>query len=278
MNAKSIPLAGVIGAPIVHSKSPALHRHWLQRYGINGHYVPIELTQDNFADGLKSLPRLGFRGVNITMPFKKAALDLADTVTDRAALIGAANTLTFRKDGRIHADNTDGFGFIANLHQYAPDWRANSGPVLVLGAGGAAGAVLSALLNEGAPQIYLANRTKTSAEMMREKFGARIKVIDLTKVPAMIGDVSLLVNATSLGMAGKSELQLDLKALNKNTLVTDLVYNPLRTSLLDRAAALGCHTVDGLGMLLHQAAPGFENWFRKKPTVDEELRQVVLNA
>lgn len=278
MTAKPIPLAGVIGSPIAFSKSPVLHGHWLKRYQINGHYIPIELTQATFEDGVRSLPRLGFRGVNVTMPFKKAALDIADSVTDRAALIGAANTLTFRKDGRIHADNTDGYGFIANLRQNAPEWNAKDGPALVLGAGGAASAVVSALLGEGAPEIILANRTRNSADMLREQYGGRVKVIDFTVVAGSVKSAVLMVNTTSLGMAGKADLQIDLAELDAGTLVTDLVYNPLRTTFLEKAAGIGCQTVDGLGMLLHQAVPGFETWFRKKPTVDEDLRQAILNA
>ena len=278
MTAKPIPLAGVVGAPVAYSKSPVLHGHWLKRYQINGHYIPMELTQATFEDGVRSLSRLGFRGVNITMPFKKAALVIANSVTDRAALIGAANTLTFRKDGRIHADNTDGFGFIANLLQNVPSWDAKAGPALVMGAGGAASAVICALLGEGVPEIILANRTRNSADMLREQYGARVKVVDLTVVAASVKSAALMVNTTSLGMAGKADLQIDLGGLRTDTLVTDLVYNPLRTAFLDNAAKIGCQTVDGLGMLLHQAVPGFETWFRKKPTVDEELRQAILNA
>ncbi len=276
MKPLAIPLAGVVGSPVAHSLSPRLHGFWLRKYGIDGYYIPIELSRDSFERGIKSLPDLGFRGVNVTLPFKETALSIADDITDRAALIGAANTLTFRKDGRIQADNTDGYGFIANIRQHAPDWAADAGPAMVLGAGGASRAIISALLAEGAPEVWLANRTRNRAEMLREHFGARIKVIDWTKIQTELAGVTTLVNTTSLGMQGQPALQISLDRLKAGTLVTDIVYSPLRTELLDKAAAKGCVTVDGLGMLLHQAAPGFENWFRKKPQVDDDLRAAVL--
>ena len=273
---KSIPLAGVIGSPIGHSKSPVLHGYWLNKYGIKGHYVPIELSHETFEQGLRSLPLLGFKGVNVTLPFKIAALSIADVVTDRAALIGAANTITFLKDGRIQADNTDGYGFIANLKQNAPNWEAAKGPALVLGAGGSARAIVSALLAEGVPEVILANRTRNRGEMLREHFGGRIRVIDWNKASDTLGTVATLVNTTSLGMSGQPPLPVNLEKISKDTLVTDIVYAPLKTALLEQADQKGCQTVDGLGMLLHQAVPGFENWFRKKPQVDEGLRAAVL--
>lgn len=278
MTSSSIPLAGVIGSPISHSLSPRLHGYWLQKYGIAGHYIPIELSQATFEKGLKSLPLLGFKGVNITLPFKEKALALADLVTDRAALIGAANTITFRKDGRIQADNTDGYGFVANLQQNAPDWDARKGPAMVLGAGGAARAIISSLISEGAPEVMLANRTRNRAEILREHFGARIRIVKWSKVETELAQATTLINTTSLGMTGQPELKLSLAKIKKTTLVTDIVYKPLRTGLLEKAAERGCVTVDGLGMLLHQAVPGFENWFRKKPEVDEVLRAEVLNS
>lgn len=278
MKTGSVPLAGVIGSPISHSLSPKVHGYWLSKYGIAGFYIPMELTHKNFEQGVRSLPLLGFKGVNVTLPFKETALAISDVITDRAALIGAANTLTFRKDGRIQADNTDGHGFIANIKQNAPDWNAKAGPAMVLGAGGASRAVISALLAEGAPEIRLANRTRSRADMLREHFGARVRVIDWTKTGVEITEARTLVNTTSLGMDGQPPLQIDLGNIKRSTLVTDIVYSPLETQLLADAKAKGCITVDGLGMLLHQAAPGFENWFRKKPTVDQGLRDVVLSS
>jgi len=276
MTTEKIPLAGVIGNPIGHSLSPLVHGYWLRKYGISGYYVPIDLSHDTLIQGLRSLPMLGFRGVNVTLPFKETVLGLADTISDRAALIGAANTLTFRKDGRIQADNTDGYGFISNIRQAAPDWSAKGAPAMVLGAGGASRAVISALLSEGAPEIWLVNRTRSRAEMLREHFGARVRVVDWIKAQTEVAEVSTLVNTTSLGMTGQPVLNFGLDKINSRTLVTDIVYSPLKTDLLLAAEARGCLTVDGLGMLLHQAAPGFESWFRKRPTVDDALRAEVL--
>lgn len=276
MTSNPIPLAGVIGSPIGHSKSPKLHGHWLKKHNIAGYYIPIELTHETFEQGLRALPMLGFKGVNVTIPFKEKALALADVVTDRAALIGAANTLTFLSDGRIQADNTDGYGFIANLKQNAAGWKATSGPALVFGAGGAGRAVVSALLSERAPEIILTNRTRNKADMLREHFGVRVRVVDWNNMASAIAEATTLVNTTSLGMIGQPPLFVPLDTIQPGTLVTDIVYAPLQTQLLAQAKARGCITVDGLGMLLHQAVPGFENWFRTRPVVDQELRQVVL--
>ena len=278
MSDQTIPLAGVIGSPISHSLSPRVHGHWLARYGIRGHYVPFHLTNETFEQGLRSLPTLGFRGVNVTLPFKEKALTLADAITDQAALIGAANTLTFQKNGKIHADNTDGVGFIANIRQNAPSWSPEDGPALVLGAGGASRAVISALIAEGVPVILLANRTRGKADMLAEHFGARVKAVDWTTVAPRVKEAAMVVNTTSLGMTGQKDLTINLAGIRRGTLVTDLVYSPLKTTLLKTAEQMGCVTVDGLGMLLHQAVPGFELWFRQKPVVDQELRDAVLSA
>lgn len=271
-------LAGVIGHPIKQSKSPVLHGHWLNRYEINGHYIPMDVAPDDLATVLAALPKMGFRGINVTVPHKERALDLSHSVTDRAALIGAANTLTFLKDGRIQADNTDGIGFLANVEQYAPQFQASSGPAVVLGAGGAARGIISALLEAGAPKVRLTNRTRSRADVLRAHFGARVEVVDWAKASGVLGDAALLVNTTSLGMLDNPELRLSLDGLNPQAVVTDIVYNPLRTDLLRRAEAMGCVTVDGLGMLLHQAVPGFHRWFGRKPEVDEDLRRAVLGA
>jgi shikimate dehydrogenase len=276
MNVPNIPLAGVIGRPIGHSKSPRLHSHWLQRYGVPGHYIPMDVATNDLAHVLSVLPKAGFRGVNVTIPHKEAVLDIADVISDRASLIGAANTLTFQSDGKLHADNTDGVGFIANLRQNAPGWDATAGPALVLGAGGAARAIVAALLHERVPQILLANRTRARADALKAHFGGKVEVVDWNNVSSRLGDATTLINTTSLGMTGKEELKLPLDNLRTSTLVTDLVYTPLATPLLTAAAEKGCPTVDGLGMLLHQAAPGFERWFGHTPEVDEALRKVML--
>lgn len=273
-----IPLAGVIGAPIAHSRSPVLHGFWLRRYGIKGHYIPMEVAQADLAEVLRLMPKMGFVGCNVTLPHKTAALELADIVTDRAALIGAANTLIFRKDGKIHADNTDGIGFLNNLRQEAPQWRPEAGPAAVLGAGGAARAVVSALLDAGAPEVRVANRTRTRADDLRHSFGTKVIVVDWNAAHEMLDGATTVVNTTTLGMVGKSEFKVPLTYLSPKALATDIVYTPLETPFLQAAAAKGCTTVDGLGMLLHQAVPGFERWFGHRPTVDAETRATVLGA
>lgn len=270
------PLAGVIGMPIAHSRSPRLHGHWLARYGLRGHYIPMPVQPEHLAELLRMLPRAGFVGLNVTIPHKEAVLTLADTVTDRAALIGAANTLIFRPDGKIHADNTDGYGFIANLRQNAPDWQPEAGPAAVIGAGGAARAVVASLLDSGVPELRIANRTRLRAEQIKAEFGARIVVYEWAEAGNMLDGALTVVNATSLGMEGKQPLRVPLDALSPDALVTDLVYTPLMTALLAEAQARGCRIVDGLGMLLHQAAPGFERWFGMRPDIDAETRSVVL--
>ncbi|MEM9966571.1 MAG: shikimate dehydrogenase [Pseudomonadota bacterium] len=276
MNMKNIPLAGVIGAPIGHSRSPKLHRHWLKTYGLQGHYIPMEVAANDLEQVIRSLPKMGFVGANVTIPHKERVMSLADLVTDRATLIGAANTLIFRQDGKIHADNTDGYGFIENLKIGAPQWQASAGPAAVLGAGGAARAVVAALLDAGAPEILLSNRTRSRAERLQSDFGNRVSVFDWVQAGNMIEEASLLVNTTSLGMIGKPDLRVPLDGLTKQTVVTDLVYAPLRTQLLKNAEEIGCVTVDGLGMLLYQAVPAFERWFGVRPEVDPATRAAVL--
>lgn len=271
-----IPLAAVIGSPVAHSRSPALHGYWLRRYGIKGHYIPMDIAQADLKEALQVLPKLGFVGLNVTIPHKETILGLADIVTDRAALIGAANTLIFRKDGRIHADNTDGSGFIANLRQNAPHWNPAAGPAAVFGAGGAARAIVAALIEVGVPEIRLANRTRPRADGLRHDFGAKVTVYDWVQAGNMLEGAATVVNTTSLGMTGKPDFRVPLDALERGALATDLVYTPLKTQFLIEAEAAGCTVVDGLGMLLHQAAPGFERWFGQRPDVDEATRQAVL--
>lgn len=274
----AIPLAGVIGDPIAHSLSPRLHGHWLRRYGLKGHYVPLHINHANLADALRLLPDMGFVGVNVTIPHKEYVLSLASNVTDRAALIGAANTLTFLGDGRIQADNTDGQGFLSNIRQALPGWTAAAGPALVLGSGGAAKSIISSLLSDGAPHVFVANRTRARAEGLKEQFGARVDPQDWTRIPDLVGDAAFIVNTTSLGMTGQPPLSINLSGLRRPTVVTDIVYAPLETDLLRQAREAGCETVDGLGMLLHQAVPGFERWFGYTPLVDDDLRKAVLGG
>lgn len=276
MSLTRIPLAGVIGSPIAHSKSPALHTHWLKTLGISGHYIPIDVAQDDLEQVIRMLPKMGFVGVNVTVPYKEKVMKLADLVTDRAALIGSANTLIFRKDGKIHADNTDSYGFIQNLRQKAPDWDPKAGPAAILGAGGAARAVIAALVEVGVPEILISNRTKGRAEQLQSDFGKRLRVVDWVQAGNMLEEATTVINTTSLGMVGKPPLRVPLDGFQKGALVTDLVYAPLMTHFLNEADKAGCVTVDGLGMLLHQAVPAFERWFGVRPQVTEETRAAVL--
>ena len=276
MTLPRIPLAGVIGSPVAHSRSPRLFAHWLRKYGIPGHYIPMDIEADALENAMRTLPDLGFIGVNVTIPHKERVFEIADQISDRATLIGAANTIIFRKDGTIYADNTDGFGFIENLRQNAPDWSPKSGPAVVLGAGGAARAVIASLLDVGVPEIRLSNRTRNRAEKLRADFGNRINVHDWVQAGNILEEAHTVVNTTSLGMTGKPELRVPLDGLMPGALVTDLVYTPIKTRLLSVAQDMGCVTVDGLGMLLHQAVPGFERWFGQRPQVDDETRATVL--
>ncbi|MCC1480963.1 shikimate dehydrogenase [Roseibaca sp. Y0-43] len=271
-----IPLAGVIGCPVGHSRSPALHGTWLRQLRIPGHYVPLHIEGEDLPHMLHALPRLGFVGANVTIPHKEAVLKLAHDVTDTARRIGAANTLSFGADGSIHADNTDAYGFIANLRQNASDWNAARGPALVLGAGGAARAIVVALQDAGVPRIYIANRTLARAEALAAEFG--VTALPWDDHAQVLPDLGTLVNTTSLGMTGHPALEMDLSALPASALVTDIVYTPLETPLLAQARAKGCAVVDGLGMLLHQAVPGFERWFGLRPEVTDDLRRAVLDA
>ena len=273
-----IPLAGVIGHPIAHSRSPALHGFWLRRYGVKGHYIPMDVALADLETTLRHLPKIGFVGLNVTLPHKEAILKIADVISDRAALIGAANTLIFRKDGKIHADNTDGAGFVANLRQNAPHWVPAAGPAAVFGAGGAARAVVAALIEVGVPEIRISNRSRPRAEALRADFGAKLVVYDWVQAANMLEGAATVINTTSLGMAGKPEFRVPLDALEPGAVVNDLVYNPLKTAFLAEAEERGATIVDGLGMLLHQAAPGFERWFGPTPAVDEATRQAVLSA
>jgi shikimate dehydrogenase len=269
--------AAVVGWPIGQSKSPLIHGYWIKQFGIDGSYEAIGLSPDEFVSGIRDLMDKGYRGCNVTIPHKEAALAMADHVSERARAIGAANTLVF-KDGKIHADNTDGFGFISNLKQNAPDWKASAGPAVVLGAGGAARAIVYSLLSKGAPSIFIANRTKDKAQALADFFGDRVTAVSMADVTSALSQTKTLVNTTSLGMIGQPELEIDISTLPKTALVTDIVYNPLTTNLLKQAQDLGLNTVDGLGMLLHQAVPGFEAWFEAHPKVNATLRQIVLDA
>ena len=277
MSLSTIPVAAVLGHPINHSKSPKLHNYWLSLFNIDGYYIPLDIDPRYFENSVRALSGLGFVGANVTIPYKEKVLKIADKISDRAAIIGAANTLTFLQDGSIYADNTDGYGFLQNIKCKYNDWTAGEGTSVVFGAGGASRAILGALIEDGANEVILANRTRSRADQLRSDFGAKIKVVDWMKVQNYLSDASTVINATSLGMDGKADLPIPLQGLNKNTLVTDIVYTPLNTPLLENAAKRGCRTVDGLGMLIHQAIPGFERWFGMKPDVSENLRELLIS-
>ena len=276
MSLSQIPVVAVLGHPINHSKSPRLHNFWLSEYGVNGYYIPLDIDPRDFEKHICSLPQLGFVGANVTIPYKEKVLKVADKISDRAALIGASNTLTFLPDGKIYADNTDGYGFIQNIKSKYNDWSAKDGMSVVFGAGGASRAILGALIEDGANEIVLANRTRSRADQLRSDFGAKIKVVDWMKVQNYLSDASNVINTTSLGMVGKADLPIPLDKLKKNTLVTDIVYTPLETPLLAYASKHGCRTVDGLGMLIYQAIPGFERWFGVKPADSQNLRELLI--
>ncbi|HLW27200.1 MAG TPA: shikimate dehydrogenase [Kiloniellales bacterium] len=269
-------LAGVIGWPIAHSRSPRLHGHWLAHYKIEGAYVPLAVRPENLEAAVEGLVALGFRGANVTLPHKEQVLRLCDQVTPRARRIGAVNTLVV-KDGCVEGDNTDGFGFLENLKEANPGWRP-AGPAVVLGAGGAARAILVALLEAEVAEIRLLNRTRTRAEALADELGGTIRVMDWGDWTDALAEASLLVNTTSLGMSGQPPLEIDLSPLPASALVNDIVYVPIETALLAAARARGNAVVDGLGMLLHQARPGFEAWFGVSPEVTPALRQAVLET
>ena len=271
-------LAGVMGWPIAHSRSPRLHGFWLERYGIDGAYVPLAVPPERLEQALRALPALGFRGTNLTLPHKEAALAIVDEVDEQARRIGAINTIAVREDGGLRGWNTDAFGFLAHLQASAPEWRASAAPAVVLGAGGSARAVCAALLGSGVPEIRLVNRTRERAAALAAAIGGPIRSVDWEERAAALDGAGLLVNTTVLGMAGQPPLDVALDALSREAIVYDIVYVPLETPLLRAAAARGNRTVDGLGMLLHQARPGFAAWFGVEPAADAALRAFVLES
>lgn len=269
-------LAGVMGWPVGHSRSPRLHGYWLAEHGIDGAYVPLPVAPEHFEQAFRALPALGFRGANVTLPHKEAALALADTATAEAKRIGATNTLVIDDRGRIEARNTDAYGFIESLKEGAPHWRAAKGPAVVIGAGGASRALLVALTDAGVPEIRLVNRTADRAEALAASLGGPIRVMGWNDRGKALDGAGLLVNATTQGMQGQPPLDLALDRLPPDALVNDIVYVPLETSLLAAARRRGNPVVDGLGMLLHQARPGFAAWFGVEPRVTPGLRNYVL--
>ena len=271
-------LAGVMGWPVGHSRSPRLHGYWLERYRIDGAYVPLAVPPGRLAEALRALPALGFAGCNVTVPHKEAALAAVDDVEAEARSIGAVNTIVVGPDGRLAGRNTDAYGFMAHLRAAAPAWRPAAGPAAVIGAGGAARAVLHALAAAGVPEIRLVNRTPARAEALAAALQGPIAVRPWAQRAEALAGAALLVNTTTLGMTGQPALDLAPEGLAPGAVVYDLVYAPLATPLLQAARAAGLAAVDGLGMLLHQARPGFEAWFGVEPEVDAGLRAFVAEG
>ena len=267
------PRAFVIGHPIAHSRSPLLHGHWLQSLGLHGSYEKIDVAPEALPAFVAEMREAGFVGGNVTVPHKAAIFGLVDEVDNAARAIGAVNTVWF-EDDRLQGGNTDAFGFMANLDAEAPGWDASAGQALVIGAGGAARAVVYGLLDRGL-SVRVANRSPAAAEALSLSFARRPTAHTVDEVPGLLADTDLLVNATSLGMTGKPPLLVDLSRLRPNATVCDIVYVPLETPLLRDARVRNLRTVDGLGMLLHQAAPGFERWFGTRPVVTPALRALV---
>jgi shikimate dehydrogenase len=268
-------LAGIIGMPVAHSRSPVIHNFWLKAHGIRGSYVPLAVKPERLADALRGLVALGFRGCNVTMPHKQTAMALLDRVNETARRIGAVNTIVVEADGTLSGFNNDGNGFVQSLRDARADWRGDAGPVLLLGAGGASRAVVVALLENGAREIRIANRTEAKAQAIAQEFGPAVSSVAWDDRAAALTDVALLVNCTDRGMVGKSALEIDLSRLRPATLVADLIYTPLETPFLGEARARGCDTVNGLGLLLNQARLAFKAWFGVMPEVTDELIKAI---
>ncbi|MCS0502521.1 shikimate dehydrogenase [Ancylobacter mangrovi] len=267
--------AAVIGHPVAHSRSPLIHGYWLKSHGIDGSYGLFDVAPADIDRFLGDFAASGLVGANVTVPHKEAAFRAARELDPVAVALGAVNTL-WLEDGRLCGANTDVHGFLANLDAAEPDWTRALGEAVVLGAGGAARGIIHGLLSRGLDRVVVANRTFARAEAMRAHFGPRVLPVEWRDMPATLAGCQLLVNTTSLGMKGQPPLDIDLSALSPDALVTDIVYVPLVTPLLAAARAQGLATVDGLGMLLHQAVPGFERWFGVRPQVTSELRELVL--
>jgi shikimate dehydrogenase len=268
-------IAGVMGWPVAHSRSPRLHGYWLKKYGIDGAYVPFPVKPSDLEKSLRALPALGIRGVNLTVPHKENALLFMDHIEATARRIGAVNTVVVQDDGSLLGRNTDAYGFLENLKAH-PAFEAGKGPAVVIGAGGAARAVIAALQDAGVPEIRILNRTRARADALCQDFGIPCRSQDWDLRADSLADAALLIQTTTQGMAGHDALDLDLAKLPTSALVNDIVYTPLQTPLLAAAAARGNPVQDGLGMLLHQARAGFQAWFGVDPVVDAGLRHAVL--
>ena len=268
-------LAGVMGWPIMHSRSPKLHGYWLEHYGLVGAYVPLAIKAEGLKAALRALPALGFAGCNLTIPHKEAALRIVDEASPLARRIGAVNCIVVRADGSLEGRNYDAFGFTESLRERAPDLRFDADPAVVIGAGGAARAILAGLMDEGVPEIRLINRSPARAQALAAEFGGPVRAVPWEARAQALEGAAILVNTTSQGMVGEAPLDLALDALPLSALVVDIVYVPLETPLLAAARMRGNRVVDGLGMLLHQARPAFEAWFGIDPKVTPQLRALI---
>jgi shikimate dehydrogenase len=268
-------LAGVMGDPVMHSRSPKLHNYWLAKYGLTGTYVPLAITAERLRAALRALPALGFAGCNLTIPHKEAALDIVDKLDPLARRIGAVNCVVVAPDGSLEGRNHDGFGYIESVREAQPKWRADAGPIVVLGAGGGARAVLVGLVDQGAREIRLVNRTPARGKALAQDLGGPIGALRWEEREAALEGAAMLINATNQGMLGEPPLDIALDRLPASAIVSDIVYIPRETPLLAAARRRGNRTVNGLGMLLHQARPAFHAWFGIMPEVTPELRAMI---
>jgi shikimate dehydrogenase len=268
-------LAGLMGFPVMHSRSPKLHNYWLAQHGLTGAYLPLAIRTEGLRAALRALPALGFSGCNLTIPHKEAALAIVDRVDPVARRIGAMNCVVVAPDGSLEGQNHDAFGFVESIREAQPHWRADAGPIVVVGAGGGARAVLVSLIDQGAREIRLINRTSARATALQRELGGPIQALPWEDRDAALAGAAMLVNTTSQGMVGAPPLELALDALPPRALVSDIVYIPRETPLLAAARKRGNPTVNGLGMLLHQARPAFHAWFGIMPEVTPELRAMI---
>jgi shikimate dehydrogenase len=268
-------LAGVVGWPVMHSRSPLLHNYWLKQHGIAGTYLPLAIEPGRLEQALRALPSLNFSGVNVTLPHKQETARIVDEIDEAAKRIGAVNCVVVKPDGSLSGHNYDVFGFVSALREGAPDWRADRGPAVVLGAGGGARAIIYGLLQEGAPEIRIVNRTFERAQELAAEFGPKLKPLPWDKRQQALEGAALLVNTTSNGMVGQPPLDIALDALPRDAVVNDIVYAPLETRLLAEARARGNAAVNGLGMLIHQARPAFRDWFGAMPDATPAVRAMM---
>jgi shikimate dehydrogenase len=268
-------LAGLMGWPVMHSRSPQIHNYWLKQHGLAGTYVPLAIKVEGLRAALRALPALGFSGCNLTIPHKVAALDIVDRIDPLARRIGAVNTIVVAPDGSLDGQNTDAFGYVESIREALPGWRADAGPIVAIGAGGGARAVLVSLIDQGAREIRLINRTLARAQALAQDLGGPIKPLPWEQREAALGGAAMLINTTSQGMVGEPPLELALDNLPQTALVSDIVYIPRETPLLAAARQRGNPAVNGLGMLLHQARPAFRAWCGIMPEATRELHAMI---